>query len=186
MPAGDGSQTPSDGVEYLVVATVRRPHGIKGELFVALETDRPKAVFRAGRTLWLGDAEGRPVGGTLTVERARPQKDGMLLKLVEHGGRTPELDRLRGHSLLMPANEAAPSAAEEIHYRDLRGMEVFHAEARVGTVRGIMETPGGELLVVQRPRTSDALIPFVKEVVREIDRTGRRIVIEPPEGLLDL
>ena len=129
----------ADG-EYLVVATVRRPHGIKGELYVALETDRPKAVFRAGRSLLLGDSEGRPVGGALTVERARPQKDGMLLKLAEHGGRTAELEALRGRSLLIPATEAAPAAAEEIHYRDLRGMEVYHAEEKVGTVRGVMET----------------------------------------------
>jgi 16S rRNA processing protein RimM len=186
MPAGDGSQGGPEPVEYLVVATVRRPHGIRGEIFVALETDRPKAVFRSGRVLWLGDAEGRPVGGTLTVERARPQKDGMLLKLVEHGDRSAALDELRGRSLLIPAAEAAPAAAEEIHYRDLRGMEVFHAEERVGTVRGVMETPGGELLVVQRPRSSDLLIPFVKEVVRDIDRPARRIRIEPPEGLLEL
>ena len=186
MPAGEGSPGALAADEYLVVATVRRPHGIKGELYVALETDRPKAVFRAGRVLWLGDSEGRPVGGTLTVERARPQKDGMILKLAEHGDRTNELEALRGRSLLIPATEAAPAAAEEIHYRDLRGMEVFHGEERVGAVRGVMETPGGELLVVQRPRSSDLLIPFVKEVVREIDRPARRILIEPPEGLLDL
>src|SRR5688572_9119148 len=133
MHAGDG--------EYLVVATVRRPHGIKGELYVALETDRPKAVFRAGRSLLLGDSEGRPVGGALTLERARPQKDGMLIKVAEHDGRTAELEALRGRSLLIPATEAAPSSAEEVHYRDLRGMEVFHGEEKVGTVKGVMETP---------------------------------------------
>ena len=172
--------------EYLVVATVRRPHGIKGEIFVALETDRPKAVFRAGRSLLLGDPSGRPTGGAVTIERARPQKDGMLLKLVEHGGRTAELEGLRGRSLLIPAAEAAPASEEEIHYRDLRGMEVHHGEEKVGTVRGVMETPGGLLLVVQRPRSGELLIPFVKELVREIDRAARRIVIEPPEGLLEL
>ena len=178
MAAGDG--------DYLVVATVRRPHGIKGELYVALETDRPGAVFRAGRSLLLGDSEGRPVGGALTVERARPQKDGMLIKVAEHGGRTAELEALRGRSLLIPAVEAAPASAEEIHYRDLRGMEVYHGEEKVGTVKGVMETPGGELLVVQRPRAGELLIPFVKEVVVAIDRTARRIAIEPPEGLLEL
>jgi 16S rRNA processing protein RimM len=181
MQAGDGSAN-----EYLVVATVRRPHGIKGELYVALETDRPKSVFRAGRALLLGDSEGRPVGGAVTVERARPQKDGMILKLAEHAGRTPALEGLRGHSLLIPATEAAPASEEEIHYRDLRGMEVHHGEEKVGTVRGVMETPGGLLLVVQRPRSGELLIPFVKEVVVAIDRAARRISIEPPEGLLEL
>ena len=57
--------------EYLIVGTVQKPHGIKGELFVRLETDRPDAVFSAGRALLLGDGQGRPLEETLTIERAR-------------------------------------------------------------------------------------------------------------------
>jgi 16S rRNA processing protein RimM len=172
--------------EYLVVGTVRKPHGIRGEIYVALETDRPKSVFGAGRTLQLGDSSGRPLGRTVTVERSRPQKDGVLLKLVEHTGLTPEVEALRGHSLLIPAGEAAPASGEEIHYRDLRGMEVFRGEERIGTVRAVMETAGGELLVVQRPRAGELLLPFVKEFVTGIDRAAGRIQIDPPEGLLEL
>ena len=48
-----------DEPEFLIVGSVQKPHGIKGELFVRLETDRPDAVFSAGRALILGDGEGR-------------------------------------------------------------------------------------------------------------------------------
>lgn len=171
---------------FLVVATVRRPHGLKGELYVALDTDRPKSVFRAGRTLLLGDSDGRPTGGSLTVERARPMKDGMIVKVAEHGSLTATVEGLRGRSLLIPADEAAPAAGDEVHYRDLQDMEVFQGEERVGRVKGVMETPGGELLVVARPSRQDLLLPFVKEMVSRVDRVGRRIEIDPPEGLLDL
>lgn len=172
--------------EFLAVGTVRRPHGVRGELLIALETDRPTAVYAAGRLLHLGDPTGRPTGRTLTVERARPFQDGLLLKLVELQGRTPEVEAMRGHSLLIPAAEAAPAAPDEVHYRDLLGMAVVAGGERVGTVRDVMETAGGELLVVQRQGRRELLVPFVREMVREIDREARTLTIEPPEGLLEL
>ena len=57
------------GTRYLVVATIRKPHGVRGELALSLETDRPREVFRKGRELRLGDWRGRPSDETLTVER---------------------------------------------------------------------------------------------------------------------
>jgi 16S rRNA processing protein RimM len=175
MQPGTGTGSAQDPTEFLVVATVRRPHGVRGELYVALDTDRPKSVFRAGRVLWIGDSEGRPVGGKLTVERARPMKDGMLLKLGELASLTPEVEQLRGRSLMIPAADAAPDQPDEVHYRDLRGMEVHHDGARIGP----------ELLVIRRTTGAELLLPFVKEWVA-VDRSAKRIDIDPPEGLLEL
>ena len=56
----------------------------------------------------------------------------------------------------------------------------------VGTVREIVHGPGGELLVVARPDGPDALVPFVREIVPTVDLEGGRVVLTPPEGLLDL
>ena len=185
MTTGDAPGSSLDPADFLVVATVRRPHGVRGELYVALETDRPKSVFRIGRVLGIGDPDGRPLGGSLTVERARPMKDGMLLKLRELTALTPEVEGLRGRSLLIPVRDAAPAQADEVHYRELRGMEVHHAGGLIGAVEGVLETSGAELLVVRRTGGAELLLPFVKEWVR-VDRSARRIEIEPPEGLLEL
>ena len=79
-----------DEPEFLIVGSVQKPHGIKGELFVRLETDRPGAVFAPGRVLRLGTTDGQPLeSGVLTVERARAFKGGMLVKAAEFTGRTP-------------------------------------------------------------------------------------------------
>lgn len=185
MQPGTGPGSAPDPTDFLVVATVRRPHGVRGELYVALDTDRPKSVFRAGRVLWIGDAEGRPTGGKLTVERARPMKDGMLLKMGELVSLTPEVEQLRGRSLMIPAADAAPDQPDEVHYRDLRGMEVHHDGARIGVVQGVMETLGPELLVIRRTSGAELLLPFVKEWVA-VDRGAKRIDVDPPEGLLEL
>lgn len=174
------------GGRYLVVATIRKPHGIRGELALALETDRPGQVFRKGRRLELGDARGRPSGESLTVERSRPVTGGLLLKPVGFDGRTPELEALRGRSLLIEAEEAAPAAEGELHYRELLEMQVVMGEAPIGRVREIAETAGGELLVVARDGGGELLLPFVRDWIVAIDRPGRRLVMEVPEGLMEL
>ena len=174
------------GGVYLVVATIRRPHGVKGELALALETDRPGLVFRKGRRLELGDARGRPIGSSVTVERARTVPDGLLLKTAEFEGRTPELEALRGRSLLIEARDAAPAEPDEVHYRDLIGTEVIVGEQSVGVVREITETVAGELLVVRREGGGELLIPLVRDWIRSVDPAQRRMVMELPEGLLEL
>lgn len=171
---------------HLVVATIRKPHGVRGELVLALDTDRPGAVFRKGRKLRLGDAQGRPLDAWMTVERTRPFKDGLLLKAAEHTALTPEVEALRGRCLLIAMEDAAPSDADEVHYRDLVGMKVTFGELTVGVIEAVAETAGGELLVVRRAGRDDLLLPFVGEWVKRVDREGKRLEIHPPEGMLEL
>lgn len=174
------------GDDLLIVATIRRPHGVRGELALALETDRPRAVFARGRVLLLGDTAGRPTGGSLTVERARQVPSGMLLKSAEFSSRTPELEALRGRSLLIRAEDAAPAGANELHYRELLGMQIIVDDQRLGTVREITRTAAGELLVVRDDAGTERLIPYVREWIRGVDLTARSLVLEPPEGLLEV
>ena len=177
---------PGSAPEHLIVGTVQKPHGIKGELFVKLDTDRPEEVFRAGRILLLGDAEGKATGRTLTVERARVFKGGLLLDTVELSSRTAEVEGLRGHTLLISTAEAAPLDEGEVFLHDLVGMEVRAGEERVGTVRDVYDSPGGYLLAIQRPGKKEMMVPFVSVIVRDVDLEGRVVHLDPPPGLLEL
>ncbi|HEX2190816.1 MAG TPA: ribosome maturation factor RimM [Longimicrobiaceae bacterium] len=172
--------------EYLAVGTVQKPHGIRGELSVRVETDRPDAVFTPGRVLLLGDDAGIPDGGTLTVERARPFKGGFLLKAAGLSSRTPEVEALRGRTLLIPAAEAAPLDEGEVFFHHLVGMRVVAAGEEVGRVRDVYEAPSGHLLAVERRGRKELMLPFVREMVRRVDVEGRELEIDPPAGLLDL
>lgn len=181
-PGSTGSEA-----EYLIVGTIRKPHGIRGELFVWLETDRPAAVFRPGRVLQVGDSLGRQIGGALTVERVRPFKsEGVLLRVLEHTSRTEATDALRGRSLLIPATEAAPLGEGEVFYHQLPGLRVVVAGETVGTVREVYEESAADLLAVERPGAGELLIPLVREWVRRIDPEERILELDPPAGLLEL
>lgn len=172
--------------EYLVVGTVQKPHGIRGELFVKVETDRPAAVFVQGRLLHLADASGAPSGKALTVERARRFKGGILLKAAEHTARSAELDELRGRSLLIPREEAAPLDEGEVFFHDLVGMRVMAGGEEVGTVADVYEYPSGHLLSVRRAGRGELMLPFVSEMIRRMDVAERVLEIDPPAGLLEL
>lgn len=173
--------------EYLIVGTVQKPHGIKGELFVRLETDRPDAVFTPGRALVLGDAKGRRSDAVLTIERARAFKGGMLVKVAEHTGRTPEMEELRGRTLLIPRSEAQAPDEGEVFYHDLLGMRVVTAaEGEIGIIAEVYDAPSGPLLSVTREAGKELLIPFVRETIRRLDAAERVLELEVPAGLLDL
>lgn len=175
------------GAEHLIVARVRKPHGIRGELSVQVETDRPGVVFRPGRVLLVADARGRPSGETLTVERTRPFKGGLLLKAAEHAGLTPEVEALRGRTLVARRDELETEAgADEPFYHELVGMRVEAGGETVGTVRELFEAPAGLLLEVRREGRHPLLLPYVDEVVRRVDREAGVVEIDPPPGLLDL
>jgi 16S rRNA processing protein RimM len=182
------SARPKRGADsaFLLVGHIRKPHGIRGELFVWPETDRPEVAFQDERTLFLGDDEGPSGDATLTVDRARPFKDGYLLKAKEHTTRTEALEALRGRSLYIRRAEAAPLADDEVYYHDLIGLRVLVGGEEVGRIREVYEGPGTDLLAVARTGRPELLVPFVADIVRRVDVEAGEVEIEPPQGLLEL
>jgi 16S rRNA processing protein RimM len=171
---------------YLIVGRIRRPHGVKGELVVGLESDHPERVFTPGRVLLLGDDQARPGGGSLTVERARPFKDGVLLRSLELTVLDASLELLRGRTLLIPEEEAAPLEDDEIFYHQLIGLKVVVEGAEIGTVRNVFETAAADLLQVVRPGGRELMMPFSTEFVVRWDVEEGVLEMSPPEGLLEL
>lgn len=182
----DRADPSGPGAGYLIVGAVQKPHGIKGELFVRLETDRPEEVFRPERALRLGDADGRPTDAVLTVERARPFKGGVLVKPREHATRDADLEALRGRTLLIPREEAPPLDEDEVFVHQLMGLRVEAGGESVGVVREVFEGPAGHLLEVRRPGGGDTLIPFIREIIVRVDPARGVLEIRPPDGLLEL
>lgn len=149
-------------------------------------TDDVAGVFAEGRTLLLGDAEGRPFEPTVGMEiaGAREFKGGLIVRFAGVRDRDTA-GVLRGRTLLMPAAEARPLEDDEYFLHDLVGLEVFTvAGERVGRVTELYETgPGHYLGIADGER--ERLVPFIQAIVREVDVKGGRIVIDPPPGLLD-
>lgn len=173
--------------EFLVVGHLSKPHGTKGEILVWPLTDRPEEVLAAGREVTAGDDEGElgasPV--TLSIESARPFKKGVLVKFAGVDDRSAAAV-LATRYLLVPAEEVAVEEEDALYYHELLGLMVETVDGvEVGRVREVYETEPSHLLEVKGAGKIH-LLPFTKRIVKEVDRAGGRLVIDPPEGLLEL
>lgn len=171
--------------EPVAVATVRRAHGLEGELLVHLETDHPEDVFARDRRLHVSG--GGPVGlpGNLTLTSARPHGGGWVLGFAEIPDRTAA-ERYGGRHLFLQREELPDPGEDEFFLHELPGMQVRRENGTpVGRVDRVYETPGAPLLGV-RAEGKERLIPFRREFVAGVDRERSVIRIRPPAGLLEL
>jgi len=167
----------------LVVAKVRKAHGLDGEVLVELATDDPDDVFRAERVFGVRGGGSRGPH-RLTLTGTRRHKGGLLLEFQEIRNRT-EADRLRGMELCLPVDELRPLDADEFFVHELVGYVVERSGGEViGEVVTSYET-GAQLLLGVESEGGEVLVPFGRQLVREVDREARRIVIDPPPGLLE-
>ena len=173
---------------FLAVGHLTRAHGLLGEFFVASLTDHPEGSFAPGVVVLPGDATGLVPDldlPPLRVVSARPFKGGFL---VEFGGveSRSEAEALRGRYLLRETSDLEAPAEGEYWHHQLVGLEVFTLQGlRLGVVRMIYELAPSDLLEVAG-EGKEYLIPFREEIVVEVDVEGGRMVIDPPEGLLEL
>jgi len=97
-------------------------------------------------------------------------------------------EALAGAEILVPEEGLEPLASGRIYVADLVGCSVVTVDGRpLGPVTDVLEAGGAAVLVVERPETGDELlIPLSEAVCPVIDTAAKRIVVDPPDGLLDL
>ena len=179
---------PSDP-SFLVVGHLNRPHGTKGEIFVWPLTDHPESTYAPGVVLYMGSGESGepdPDMPPLRVEEARPFRKGYLVRFGGMDDRTMA-ERFQGQYLLRSLEDLEPPADDELFYHELLGMTVrLEDGTRVGVVREVFELRPADLLEVTRDDGRPLMIPFVRDILVEVDLDEGVLVIDPPDGLLDL
>jgi len=165
-----------------VVGRIARAHGIRGQVIVNLETDFPEERFKPGATLYT-ERGGAVTPLTLTTVRFQNGRPVIGLEGVDTMN---DAETYAGLELRVPREWLAALPDGMFYHHDLVGCRVVTRGGEdVGVVEGVEGTLGGSRLVVDGG-TKEILIPLVNEICRTIDVAGKRIVIDPPDGLLDL
>ena len=166
----------------LVVARIGRAHGIKGEVTVEVRTDEPERRLGPGAVLATDPA---PVG-PLTVETGRVHSGRLLLRFEGVRDRTGA-EALRNTLLIADVDpEELPEGEDEYYDHQLMDLDVVTTDGvTIGRISEITHLPAQDLFIVERPDGSEVMIPFVQEIVTEIDLEEQRAVIDPPPGLID-
>jgi 16S rRNA processing protein RimM len=167
----------------VVVGRIAKAHGIRGELAVDVRTDSPDERFRIGAavTTKLRDGSQRE----LTIAAAR-EHSGRLLVRFEEVLTRDVAETLRGALLLADTDTLPPTGdPDEFYDHELAGLRAELADGTVlGKVVEIVHSPAGELLELD-VEGREVLVPFVRAIVPTVDIAGGRVVLDPPEGLLD-
>jgi 16S rRNA processing protein RimM len=175
--------------EAVVVARIGKPHGLRGEVTVQLHTDDPEARFPVGATLATQATAGTGVPRALTIRSTRVHQGVWLLGFDEIPDRTGA-ESLRGTRLVVDAAELARTQDDDTegwYEEELRGLAVVTRDGtRLGQVSALEVGTAQDLLVVTLDAGGDAYLPFVEAIVPEVDLDGGRVVVDPPEGLLEL
>ncbi len=167
-----------------LVGRIVKPHGVHGELVVDPRTDSPEVRFAVGSVLSASLRDG--TARTMTVAAARPHSGRLLVTFDGVRGRD-SAEELRGTLLLAAENALPPTDdPDEFYDHELEGLAVFTTDGtRIGVVREVLHGGGSDLLAVSREGRGEVLIPFVSEIVPEVDVRAARVVIDPPQGLLE-
>ncbi|WP_455834685.1 ribosome maturation factor RimM [Pseudarthrobacter siccitolerans] len=166
----------------LQVARIGKPHGIRGEVTVQVLTDAPGDRFVPGTEFVVEPASAGP----LTVSSARWNKDILLLGFEEIETRN-DAETLRGAKLFIETEELDEDDDDEGWYEhELVGLEARVGSQVVGKVAALNTMPVQDLLVVTTPGGEEILIPFVEQIVPEVNIEEGFVLLTPPDGLFEL
>lgn len=165
--------------DLLLVGRVARAHGLRGQVIVNPDTDFPEDRFRVGQILLVGPAdrvEGREI---LEVRFHLGRPIVALAGIHTMDG----AEALAGAELWLPSAVLAPLPEGTFYRHDLIGCEVRDTRDRlVGSVTAVEGTLERSCIVVD----GGPMIPLVAGICIRVDPAARRIVVDPPEGLLEL
>lgn len=171
--------------DLIIVARAVRTRGLKGELVADVLTDFPERFENVSELSGVGPGGERQ---QLELESYWFQNDRMVLKFA--GYDTIESARaLVGYTFGLPEAERVELAEGQFYDWELEGCSVENklGEA-IGKVREVMRTGGVELLVIEIEDDArrEVFIPMAQSIIVKIDIATKKILVDPPEGLLDL
>ena len=161
------------------VGVVTGPHGVRGAVRIKSFTARPEDVAAYGP---LGDESGTQHFDLQLIGAAKGVVIGRFSGIEDRN----RAEALRGLRLYLPRAALPPPEDEEYYHADLIGLAAMLADGTsLGRVRAIHDFGAGDSLEIERGGGPPLIVPFTRAVVPVVEIDAGRLVIDPPEGLLD-
>jgi 16S rRNA processing protein RimM len=168
--------------ELIVIARAVKPRGLKGEIVAELLTDFPERFEDIDELVLVSPAGER---STKRLEAYWFQNDRVVLKLSGYDD-VDAAKELVGFEFAVPESERVSLPADHYYDWELEGCTVKVGAESIGQVNSVLKTGGAEILVVTDNSGRERLIPLADSIVVAVDPEQKTIVVDPPEGLLDL
>ena len=170
----------------LRVGRLVKPHGLKGAIKLELYTDSPDQRFKAGQILELQVPESSEwFGKTLTVSELRFYNQAPVLFLEGIDNRSKAETLVKAILLIETEIDVLPEEPEAWYDHQLVGLRAMVGSDIVGTVSRVDHLPAQDLLAIETAN-GEVLVPFVQQIVPDVDIGLGRITLNPPPGLFEL
>ena len=174
-----GDASPS---ELVIIARAVKARGLKGEIVAELLTDFPDRFEDVDEVVLVSPNGERRTG---QLENYWFQNDRVILKLAGYDD-VDTAKELVGFEFAVPESERVPLPEDHYYDWELEGCTVKVGDETIGTVRSVIRTGGTEILQIADENGKEQLVPLVDSIVVEIETAEKLIMVDPPEGLLDL
>jgi len=172
-----------DLTHHVLVAKVSKPHGIKGEIKVYPFSENPENFKFYSSLVFVDPAE--KAAREVKLSRSRSQGRMAVLTLSGVASRNDAED-LVGCEVWASKDDLPELAGEEYYWNDFEGMEVYTQKGfDLGHVSSLMSTGAHDILVISG-RGAEYMIPMREEFIVEINEADGKIIVDPPEGLLEI
>ncbi len=165
---------PDNATDLIAIGKIVAPHGVRGELRVAILTDFPERFLSMKEVL----VEGK---GKMKVDGVRTHQSLILLTLAGVTDRDAAI-ALRGRLLQITRDELTPLPENNFYVFDLVGLQVFdETGSQLGTLKEVLQPGANDVYVIQLAKGGEMLLPALRSVVLSVDIAGQRMVVRPPE-----
>ena len=171
-------------MRYYKVGRIVNTFGIRGEIKLIADTDFPKERFKKGNPLYI--LKDNSMVQSVTVESSRLAKGTYILKFKEFNY-INEVETFKNHWLAISEEQQEELDDHQYYYHEIVGLNVYTTDNEcLGTVRDIEALGSNDVWVVQsnQPGKRDILLPYIEDVVLEVDLELGRVIVDLMEGLI--
>ncbi len=169
--------------EWFTVGTIANTHGLKGELKIVSQTDFPEQRFSPGSRLTMMDPELKKQI-EVEVATSRNMKNTYIVKFKAWSN-INEVEKFKGWLLKVDKDQRIELSEHEFYYNEIVGCTVVSDEGKeLGVIQEILSPGANDVWVVQ-PATGKAVyIPYIEDVVKQVDIQNKRVIVHIMEGLI--
>ncbi len=161
---------------------ITKKYSFKGELIAFLDTDEPQ-LYKNLKSVFVA------VGNQLTsfsIQKASLHKTKLLRITFKDVATETEAEKLINCELYLPLDLLPKLSGKKFYYHEVVGFQIEDINfGKIGTLENIQENTAQALFKIQN-NNKEILIPIHNDFIKEIDRLQKKIIVETPEGLIDL
>ena len=159
-----------------------KKYSFKGELLVKLDTDNPSTYTKMESVFIDKNKSLIP----FFIERSSLHKSTLLRVKFEDIDSEEDADKLLKSELYLPLEFLPQLTGNKFYYHEIVGFEAEDLSfGLVGIVKGVNDTTNQAILEIER-NGSEILIPLIDDFIKSVDRELKKIILEVPEGLIDI